>query len=246
MKHGQLARASSTLVSWRPRTGSRPVIRSMHRLDAGQLVAERAAPPGPGVRCVVSPTPGRVHPEGPAGGHGSRQVVGLGDHDQLLDAEDPFRPGAGVVGVEPGVVGHHGFRRHPGVDQVAAHGVRLVVLRGHVVPGHQDHAHLAGLVQTVGQVEPRGEERRRRAARGRPWRPRTSATGAGGTRFHGVEMAGRAEAGRTRSTRPARRTPDSPTPARKKAARRRRRWATAGELTRHRLLVSGPRQARHA
>ena len=151
-------RASSTLVSRRPRTGSRLLDQIHDRLSAGHLITDRSASPGihilPGG--VVS-HPGRVDAECAAGGDRPRQMIALTYHDQLRDAEDPLGPDAGVIGVEARVVGDHLLGRNAGVDQVGAHQVVLVD-----IPGPCCHRRPAA---------PAPCRRRRAASRGRAERP---------------------------------------------------------------------------
>src|SRR5437867_12359425 len=97
-------------------------------LHAGAVRADGGLEPGGPVHAhrVVAHA-GGVDAQVPAERDGTREVVRLGDDDRLVYPEDPDRPGARVVRVEPRVVAHHPLLRHAVADQPGAHGVRLGV-----------------------------------------------------------------------------------------------------------------------
>lgn len=77
-------------------------------------------------------------------------MIGLRDHGEVLDSEDPFRPRARVVGVAVGEVAHY-FRCWYAVGhQVIRHRRRLVIVVGVVVTGNQMGTTARGASQQCG------------------------------------------------------------------------------------------------
>ena len=176
------ARASSTLVSRPPSTGSRSVTRSITVFT--QAIWSRIAPAPPRLGVLADTfvaDPAVAATQRATGRHGPGQVIALGHHDQLGDVEDPLGPGTRVVGVEAGVVGDHLVGRYAGVDQIArasrparctpAPCCRRTPRSPAPCPGRR-----AGAPHRAGRPGRRRESRRERPGRPAPARPAPAGT----------------------------------------------------------------------
>jgi len=130
------------------------------RLDAAQPLADGEPHGLPRVSAQLrAAEPDGVDAEAAAGEDGPWQVVALAHQHGVLHAEDRLRPVAGVVGREAGVVHDHVDRRHAVGHEVVPHGLRLVVRRRPVVPGHEQGSHPVLVEEVQRQVEPLLQER---------------------------------------------------------------------------------------
>ena len=128
------------------------------------MIANGPSPPGDGALSsrIVADTD-RVDAQGPTGRHSPDEVVALRDDDQLREIEDSFGPQTRLVRVKSPRVSNHLLRRQTCVNQVAAHGGRLIKLRRQVIARDDDHLNQSGIIKALCKIKTSGQESGRRA-----------------------------------------------------------------------------------